>query len=982
MNVLCTPEQAIHWLRERVGQGRLNVDSRQIGDGDGFIAWPGAAVDGREFVQGLLSRQDVQVAACLVEEQDAQNWAWVNEERVAVYSGLKTAISAIAAGYFEQPSQQLEVLAITGTNGKTSCSWWLAQALTALEHGCGVMGTLGVGMLDRLEASSLTTPDPVRLHGALRALVNQGAKACAIEASSIGLVEHRFDDVHVKVALLTNVTQDHLDYHQTMQAYWHAKQSLFAWQGLESAVVNVDDSHGEQLAAELAEKGCLKHLYTYSRQGNSQATLQAVNLHHTAQGLSFDLLSGTQHVSIDTVLVGDYNVSNLLGVAGVLQAMGYTLADVARAFSMLTPVPGRMQSVFALQENVPKVVVDYAHTPDALLNALQALKPLAQARLGKLWCVMGCGGNRDAAKRPLMGQISQQEADCVVVTSDNPRTEELAKIIEQIVKGMQASQALHVEVDRRKAIAWVLSQAQVQDVVLIAGKGHETYQEIKGVRYPFSDAEVASQQLNMQAQIKGFAGLDSTGMMTLQQAKDLLQSQGITARLLGAGDTLFARVHTDTRTLQPGDLFVALKGDNFDAHDFLLQAHEKGAVAALAQYGLKEAGIAGLEVPDARKALGALASGWRACWDLPLIAVTGSNGKTTTTQMIASILHAWQGKAALATQGNLNNDIGVPLMLLRLRAQHKVAVIELGMNHPGEIAYLAQMTRPDVALVNNAQREHQEFMTSVDAVAHENGQVLHTLPQNGVAIFPAGDVYTSLWRSMAQGRHVETFAMQEDAQEQGAANYTATAQWDKDAWVLNLHTPEGDVNCRLHCAGVHNVKNALAAAACAQQVGAPLPAIIAGLNAFVPVSGRSQVELLQFGDHAITLINDAYNANPDSVRAAIDVLAGLPQPAMLVLGEMGEVGSQGKAFHHEVGLYAREKGVTALWAAGDLVQEAVRAFGEDGLFFDNVPQLADALVKEMQAVHYGSILVKGSRFMKMERVIERLHEVDGGSHVA
>jgi UDP-N-acetylmuramoyl-tripeptide--D-alanyl-D-alanine ligase len=322
--------------------------------------------------------------------------------------------------------------------------------------------------------------------------------------------------------------------------------------------------------------------------------------------------------------------------------------------------------------------------------------------------------------------------------------------------------------------------------------------------------------------------------MTLQQVFAWIQSREPRARLVGDGATPLARVHTDTRTLQPGDLFVALRGERFDAHDFLAQARASGAVAALAERGLQAAGLPGIEVPDSLQALGHLAAAWRAQFNLPLIAVTGSNGKTTVTQMIAAILQAHAQDAAFATRGNLNNAIGVPQTLLRLNASHRVGVVELGMNHPGEIALLARIAQPTVALVNNAQREHLEFMHTVQAVAEENGSVLAALPEDGVAVFPAGDAYTALWQHLAAGRRCITFG--------GAqADVRCTqAQWQGGAWRVILATPQGPLDCALHIAGRHNVTNAQAAAACALAAGVPLDAIARGLSAFAPVKGRSR----------------------------------------------------------------------------------------------------------------------------------------------
>ena len=434
------------------------------------------------------------------------------------------------------------------------------------------------------------------------------------------------------------------------------------------------------------------------------------------------------------------------------------------------------------------------------------------------------------------------------------------------------------------------------------------------------------------------------------------------------------RVHTDSRSLQAGDLFVALRGERFDGHAFIAQAKAQGAVAVVCEAsGEAEAAahhLPALVVPDARIALGQLAAGWRSQFNLPVIAVTGSNGKTTVTQMVASVLRAHAGDDALSTQGNLNNDIGVPLTLFNLRAHHRVAVVELGMNHPGEIAYLSQLAQPTVALVNNAQREHQEFMGTVEAVAHENGAVLQALPSTGVAVFPSGDVYSPIWQALAGARKQCTFAMASDAPSANPCDVrAAVVVWQSGAWQFTLKTPEGTAPIRLHIAGRHNVKNALAASACALAAGVPLAAVAQGLVAFEPVKGRSRALLLPTDKGEITLVDDTYNANPDSVRAAIDVLAELPAPRLLVLGDMGEVGNQGREFHAEVGAYAAERGIESLYTLGELSVHSAQAFGA-ARHFDSMDQLLSATCA--QVAEFGSVVVKGSRFMKMERVVHAL----------
>ena len=980
-------EAAHAWLLTRQARALVG-DSRNVKPGDAFVAWPGYATDARRHVSDALVAGAV---ACLVEAEGADAFDFAAEPRVAAMRGLKSAAGDIASRFLGAPSARLDVIAVTGTNGKTSTAWWVAQALGAVGRRSAVIGTLGVGEPPRagkpgdaaappasgdaapgLVSTGLTTPDPITLQTALADFVTRGFASCAIEASSIGIAEHRLAGTRVAVAVFTNFTQDHLDYHGDMVAYWQAKAQLFAWPGLKAAVVNLDDAQGVELAASLGSSTV--DTWTVSTRGD--ARLQATNIRHGRDGLAFEVYEGDASVAIATPLIGDYNVSNLLAAIGVMRALGVGLRDAAAACGALTPVPGRMQRVAGGEgaARQPEVVVDYAHTPDALEKALAALRPLAAERGGRLWCVFGCGGNRDAAKRPLMGAIAVKLAERVVVTSDNPRLESPDFILSQILVGTIGHDEVDVIENRAEAIRHAVTSAAAADVVLIAGKGHETYQDVAGAKYPFSDVEHAAKALDARhaASTTPAANVASTTtmMMTLADAAACLDG----ARVVGDAGLAFARVHSDTRTLRPGDLFVALRGERFDANEFLAAAKSAGAVAALAERGLAEAGMAGIEVADSRVALGQLAAVWRRRFELPLVAVTGSNGKTTVTQMIAAIFRAWQGDAAFATEGNFNNDVGLPLTLLRLRGQHRAAVVELGMNHPGEIARLAAIAGPTVALVNNAQREHLEFMADVDAVARENGAAIVALGDDGVAVFPADDAHAATWRSGAGVRRVLTFA-----DDGGDADVTGKATWSGDRWTLTLRTPAGDATTALRIAGRHNVRNALAATASALAAGCPLDAIARGLDAFRPVRGRSQMHRVVVRGVARTLVDDSYNANPDSVRAAIDVLAAMPAPRWLLLGDMGEVGSQGPAFHREVGAYAQQRGIETLWAVGAESANTVAAF-TGARAFATVEALVVALD---EAPAFASVLVKGSRFMRMERIVAAfVPDAAGDAHAA
>lgn len=427
-------------------------------------------------------------------------------------------------------------------------------------------------------------------------------------------------------------------------------------------------------------------------------------------------------------------------------------------------------------------------------------------------------------------------------------------------------------------------------------------------------------------------------------------------------DASFDGVSTDSRNVAAGNLFVALRGERFDAHEFLSQVAARNVAALVVEKipaGLK---VPALVVPDTRVALGEIAHYWRRQYKLPLIGVTGSNGKTTVKEMIAAVLEAAYGAGQyLATRGNFNNDIGVPLTLLRLTADCKAAVIELGMNHPGEIALLSAIAEPTVGLVNNAQREHQEFMASVAAVAEENGAVLANLPADGVAVFPADDPFTPLWRSYAASRKILSFGFSDDADVR--CTYVANA-FGSD---LAVTAGTQKFNIALSAAGVHNVRNALAAIACTLAIGVAPDAIVRGLQAFAPVSGRLQRKTAANG---ALVIDDTYNANPDSVRAAIDVLAQFSAPRILVLGDMGEVGNEGRQYHEEIGAYARTNGIEHVFTLGDLARHTASACGAHAAHYDSVQDLNDALAAILDAD--ATVLVKGSRFMKMERVVQHL----------
>jgi len=500
LNAVCA------WIRGAAPGGRLASDSRRIRRGDVFFAYPGEAADGRKFIAAAIENG---AAAVVVEERD---FVWddaLNVPHLAV-ANLKAKAGAIAHAYYGEPHAGMFTVGVTGTNGKTSCALWIAQALASLGEKAAVIGTLGVGLvtLDKqgraepdFDVTGYTTPDAVLLAGELARLAEAGAGALAIEVSSIGLVENRTNGMHFDVAVFTNLTRDHLDYHGDMASYEAAKLQLFEWPDLKTAVVNLDDPAGVRIVQHLRANFPAVAVTGYTLQSEAEADaaqpqlegvhiLRAASLRSRAAGVEFQVQSGVESVLARTRLVGHFNVSNALAVLGTLLAKGVALRAAVAAIETLVPAPGRMQQVGG--QDAPLVVIDYAHTPDALEKTLVALRQVARERGGQLWCVFGCGGDRDPGKRPQMGRIAQL-ADQAVVTSDNPRSEEPRAIIEQVVAGMDPAGAPWQAIeDRAAAILSAVKHAAKADVILLAGKGHEPYQEIKGRKNPFSDADHAA----------------------------------------------------------------------------------------------------------------------------------------------------------------------------------------------------------------------------------------------------------------------------------------------------------------------------------------------------------------------------------------------------------------------------------------------------------------------------------------------------------
>lgn len=485
MTAAAAPGEAIAWIHNLCPEGaRLRLDSRRIEPGDVFLAVPGLSVDGRSFFKAAAGKG---AGAILYEAAGAEAFPLPEGVPALAVAGLSRSLGAFASRYYGDPSGAMLGIAVTGTNGKTTTSQWMASLLTRAGQPCAALGTIGCSMAGRSYSSvPLTTPDPVTLQTLLHDVHEDGGRAFALEASSIGLVQGRLSGTAIRFALFTNLTRDHLDYHKTMQAYEEAKALLFKWPGLEAAVINVDDPAGRRMCAVSRAAG-VRVIAATSRGTEAPEgcePLEARNVRIGAEGVAFDLAWSGEVRKLRAKVLGLFNVDNMLGAAGVMLAAGIGLDALVQMLEELDPPPGRLQRVS--EAGMPLGVVDYCHTPDAVQKALESLRPVAQARGGKLWTLLGAGGNRDHGKRPIMGRIAAQYSDKLIVTSDNPRFEEPAEIARMVAEGAGHPR---IVLDRAEAIREAVSQAAPEDVILIAGKGHEDYQEIRGVKHHFSDVE-------------------------------------------------------------------------------------------------------------------------------------------------------------------------------------------------------------------------------------------------------------------------------------------------------------------------------------------------------------------------------------------------------------------------------------------------------------------------------------------------------------
>ena len=905
----------------------VSYDSRETTAGHLFVAVTGFQTDGHDYIPKAAASG----AVCVLCERKPE--AGIPFVRVA---DSRAALAILGANWFGHPAERLTVIGVTGTNGKTTVTFLLKSVLErVLGAKVGLIGTIQNMIGDEVLHTERTTPESFELQGLFAEMLEKGCTHVVMEVSSHALCLHRVDCIPFAVGAFTNLTEDHLDFHKTMEAYRKAKAILF--DRCRIGVFNADD---EAVRRTMAEAPCEK--LTSSAKG--AADLYAANAVLGSDHVAFDAHWQGQVRPVRIEIPGGFTVYNALTVLGCALALGLDFETAADALAEARSVKGRVEVVPTPGKDYT-VLIDYAHTPDALENVLRSVRGFCKGRVSG---VFGCGGDRDAAKRPIMGEIGVRYSDLAVITSDNPRTEVPGAIIQDILAGVKGLDRPYLVVEnRRAAIARAMHEARKDDVIVLCGKGHETYQEINHEKFHLDEREEVARVL---ASDRAAA---QSNAITFAQAADWCGGEVLPE----FADRCFAGLRNDTRELSEGMLFAALRGEKADGHDYIPDAMKRGASGALGTRQLP--GIPMIVVPDVTKAMGDIARAYRRTLPVKVVGVTGSVGKTTTKEMIAAVLS--EGFRTQCTPKNYNNDIGVPITLLSLRRDTEFAVVEMGLNHRGEISYLTQIACPDAAVITKIGESHIGNLGSRENICREKLDIIDGMGPDGLVILNGDD---DLLRVAQTGHRTLTFGFGADCSLRGEELIEDKDQIRFTAVGLDRRFP-----LTVPVAGRHNAMNALSAALTGLALGLSPAQIAAGLADFRNTGDRQRTETVG----GYTLIIDCYNAGPDSMQAALSVLAGRSDAGrrIAVLGDMLELDDYAPEAHRKVGRLAAESADLVL-ACGPMSYALAQAAGEKGRWFESQDALLEALRAEAKP---GDVLLfKASHGMHLEQLAQKFKE--------
>lgn len=942
----------------------LACDSRKVQRGDLFVALAGSHADGAAYLTDAVN-----AGALAVLVQRGTDTSTLPADLPVLHSdNPRKALALLAARFY--PRQPGTIVAVTGTAGKTSVASFTAQIFKAMGLKGATIGTLGVVVDGQARYGGLTTPDPIALHQTLDKLARDGVTHVALEASSHGLDQHRLDGVHLSAGAFTNLGRDHMDYHTDEEDYFAAKARLMRDLMPAGApfIVNLNVPFGNR-AADVANQAGLS-LMTIG--GDLEVTDLNVISKDGKPVQTFNLRFFGQTQTVHLPLPGSFQIDNALTAAGLAIACKLDPLAVLAALERLSGVPGRLDPV-DMGSTKGQIFVDYAHKPDALNSALDALRPYAK-RL--LICVVGAGGDRDKGKRPLMGKVAADKADLVIVTDDNPRTEDPQAIRNAILEA--APKAIEIA-DRAAAIQRAISIMGPDDVVLIAGKGHEPGQIVGDQVLPFSDHEEAEKALANLSTVKPTdTSLDAVdaGERAPLWAMDELES-AIKGRIFGTYPKAVYGVSIDSRTTQKGDIFFAIKGDRFDGHDFVTKAFRAGAaLAVVSEDKLPALGRAIgplLVVDDVLGALRDLGRAARARSHARIVAVTGSVGKTSTKEMLALGLSACG--LVHASVKSFNNHWGVPLTLARMPVDAEFGVFEIGMNHANEITPLTKMVRPHVAVITTIAPVHLEFFDDISGIAAAKAEIFDGLEPAGIGILNQDNEFYSYLKEQAErafASDVWGFGDTKDAEGQ-----LKTFKPDLGQSEINVRIGDDDIAFTLPTTAKYLAQNAISVLLAAKALGADVTDVAGALSRYELMDGRGATYTMRRQKDSFTLIDDSYNANPASMAASIGLMGSLPNAKrrIVVLGDMLELGEDGPDLHKALGDDFIKAGIDRAFLCGPVMKHLWETLHEpyQGAYADHSDALLGPLLREIQAGD--AIMIKGSLGMQMAPLVHALKTI-------
>ncbi len=950
-------------------------NSRHIHPGGLFIAVKGLISDGHDYIDQAFEKGAVAVIA----QTNPKNL-----KDVILVENSRLSMAFIAANFYGNPSKDMTLVGITGTNGKTTTTWLLESIFKTCRFSTGVIGTINIRYNDKIFDNPITTPDSIDLQKTLYEMKNSGVTHVIMEVSSHGLALNRVDYCQFDLGVFTNLSQDHLDYHKGMEEYFNCKKRFFT-QCLNSsiknnpiAVLNIDDSKGEILLNSLDYK-------TIAVSTQKKTDIFSQDITDTIHGLSGTICMPDTSFKLRSQLTGSFNLENILCASGAAHALGISADQIKTGIENCHFIPGRLEKIDNPIDRF--LFVDYAHTPGALESILMTLKQRAPKRI---ITVFGCGGDRDRSKRPLMGQVACTHSHIAIATSDNPRTENPDAIIKEILKGLDEFNALSendlllhpfkkgyvVETDRRCALKKAIFISKPGDIIIAAGKGHETYQITNTGTIHFDDKEEFKK-----AAIE-FANQFKPIPWNTNDLSKALNTEPVFSTI--KKDYNFTGISTDSRTILETQIFIALKGENFDGHAFIKNLMDKGVKGFITEKGfiktldkntrnkMLQKNLIIFETTNTLMALGQLARYQRIRSNVKLLAITGSSGKTTTRRIIEEIFKT--RFQIHATKGNFNNEIGLPLTLLSLSEAHEWAIVEMGMNHPGEISRLSRIALPDIAMVINTAGAHLEGLGSLDNVAKAKAEIFDGMRQNGTAILFADDPRRHILEKKVRKKNVQTLLFFGSGNGSDIRSTKVKTLSDSTEFTIKLKGLE--TTFFINSPAPFMVDNCLAAICAAESAGICQEGIRKGIQAFIPVKGRMNIHRLS---NLIHLIDDTYNANPASMAQALDTLhiVSKSKNSIAVLGDMLELGNESAFLHWQIGQKAAMLEIGKLYVFGSMVKHTIKGamengFSTDNLFHGTKDQIVEKLLGNTKIKTW--ILVKGSRSMAMETVIQGLEK--------